>query len=163
MLVDSRQLRYLLSGHSDIGNGGAVSQLERQYIEKRPNHQPSINPIPALIIILLGQIMSSHHQPSMVSTMIHAQWGNMLIGAGIARIGSYILLFLSPPKSTQPGRLPTELLASFGLMAGGLIFMASVGIVRIVSKSLRTNKWTRRETWLKRQNTINLTLCSSSL
>lgn len=125
MLVESRSI------HDILTNKSVTEQPDPQFPYEKPNEdaphsQHTINPIPALIIIMLGRMMSSHHQESMVSTMLHAQWGNLLIGAGIARIGSYILLFLSPPRSTLPSRLPTELLASFGLMAGGLIFMASV-------------------------------------
>jgi hypothetical protein len=126
MLVESQRIRAVLTNMHAAEQTVPGFATEKLAETESSSSRYSINPIPALIIILLGKMMSSHYQESMVSTMIHAQWGNMLIGAGIARIGSYILLYLSPPKSTLPGRLPTELLASFGLMAGGLIFMASV-------------------------------------
>lgn len=86
----------------------------------------SLNPMPALIILLLGMIMGSHHQTSMTSTMVHKQWGNMLVGFALARGMTYVLLFLRPPTSYLPARPPTEIVASFCLMAGGLIFMLSV-------------------------------------
>ena len=128
MLVESRRVRNILTTKSEFE--ARDSNFTTDKADKVPDRNCfSVNPIPALIIILLGKMMSSHHQESMVSTMIHAQWGNMLIGAGIARFCSYVLLYLSPPRSTSPGRLPTELLASFGLMAGGLIFMASVSTI----------------------------------
>jgi hypothetical protein len=82
--------------------------------------------MPALIILLLGMMMGSHHQTSMTSTMVHAQWGNMLVGFALARGMTYVLLFLRPPTSYLPARPPTEIIASFCLMAGGLIFMLSV-------------------------------------
>ncbi|KAE8418085.1 hypothetical protein BDV36DRAFT_308891 [Aspergillus pseudocaelatus] len=84
-----------------------------------------LNPMPALIILLLGLMMGSHHQDSMTSTMVHKQWGNMLVGFAIARGMTYILLFLRPPTSYLPGRPPTEIVTGFCLMSGGLIFMLS--------------------------------------
>ncbi|KAJ5637818.1 hypothetical protein N7490_007697 [Penicillium lividum] len=85
----------------------------------------SLNPMPALIILLLGMMMGSHHQISMTSTMVHKQWGNMLVGFALARGMTYVLLFMRPPTSYLPARPPTEIVASFCLMAGGLIFMLS--------------------------------------
>lgn len=86
----------------------------------------SLNPMPALVILLLGMMMGSHHQDSMTSTMVHKQWGNMLIGFAIARIMTYVLLYLRPPTSYLPARPPTEIVAGFCLISGGLIFMLSV-------------------------------------
>ncbi|KAJ6000353.1 hypothetical protein N7481_000762 [Penicillium waksmanii] len=91
-----------------------------------PNSQSiSLNPMPALIIMLLGTMMGSHHQDSMTSTMVHKQWGNMLMGFAIARGMTYVLLFLRPSTSYLPARPPTEIVASFCLISGGLIFMLS--------------------------------------
>ncbi|KAJ5570621.1 uncharacterized protein N7459_010051 [Penicillium hispanicum] len=84
-----------------------------------------LNPMPALIILLLGMMMGSHHQDSMTSTMVHKQWGNMLVGFALARGMTYVLLFLRPPTSYLPARPPTEIISAFCLMAGGLIFMLS--------------------------------------
>lgn len=84
-----------------------------------------MNPIPALIVLLLGLMMSSHHQESMVSTMIHKQWGTLLVGAAFARALTYVIFYLAPPTSMLPGRPPSELITAFCLMAGGFIFMAS--------------------------------------
>jgi hypothetical protein len=60
--------------------------------------------------------------------MVHKQWGNLLTGASFARALTYVLLWLRPPRSVYPSRPPTELLTAFGLVAGGVIFMASVRI-----------------------------------
>jgi len=73
--------------------------------------------------------MSSHHQQSMVSSMVHKQWGTLLVGCAFARAATYVVFYLSPPASVLPGRPPTELIAAFCLMAGGLIFMASVSFL----------------------------------
>ena len=86
----------------------------------------SINPVPALVILLLGIMMGSHTQHEMVSAMVHKQWGDLLAGASFARGLTYVLLYLKPPRSVLPSRPPTELLTAFGLIAGGTIFMASV-------------------------------------
>lgn len=88
----------------------------------------SLNPMPALVILLLGLMMSSHRQESMVSTMVHKQWGTLLVGFALARGATYILLYIKPPTSYLPARPPTEIIASFCLIGGGLIFMLSVSI-----------------------------------
>lgn len=92
-----------------------------------PNTQSvSLNPMPALVILLLGMMMGSHHQDSMTSTMVHKQWGDLLVGFALARGATYIMLYLKPPTSYLPARPPTEVISSFCLIAGGLIFMLSV-------------------------------------
>lgn len=88
-----------------------------------------LNPMPALIIMLLGMMMGSHHQDSMTSTMVHKQWGDMLVGFGLARGVTYLLLFIRPPTSYLPARPPSEIVASFCLISGGLIFMLSVSFL----------------------------------
>ena len=104
----------------------AYPDAERPSLEQPRQYKFSINPIPALVILLLGIMMSSHTQTSMISTMVHKQWGNLLMGAAFARGFTYVLLYLKPPRSILPSRPPTELLASFGMTAGGIMFMASV-------------------------------------
>jgi hypothetical protein len=79
----------------------------------------SLNPVPALVILLLGIMMSSHLQSSMISSMVHKQWGNLLSGASLARITTYVIMYLKPPASVLPPRPLTELLTAFGLTAGG--------------------------------------------
>jgi hypothetical protein len=99
-----------------------------QHAAEPESYPFSTNPIPALVIVLLGIMMSSHTQGSMVSSMVHKQWGNLLTGASMARALTYVLVWLRPPRSVLPSRPPTELLAAFGMTAGGVIFMASVSI-----------------------------------
>jgi hypothetical protein len=69
--------------------------------------------------------MSSHHQASMVSTMIHSQWGSMFMGFALARLLTYITLYISPPTSFLPSRPPTEIVSAFCLVSGGITFMIS--------------------------------------
>ncbi|KAI2820867.1 hypothetical protein CBS63078_5003 [Aspergillus niger] len=85
----------------------------------------SLNPMPALVILLLGMMMGSHHQDSMVSTMVHKQWGNLLVGFALARGMTYVIMYLKPPTSYLPSRPPTEIVAAFCLISGGLVFMLS--------------------------------------
>lgn len=108
---------------------------DRQVDEEAVGSEPptiyefSLNPIPALVILLVGIMMSSHQQETMISSMIHKQWGNLLTGAAFSRGLTYVLLFLRTPKSSLPSRPPTEILAAFGLISGGIIFMASVSCI----------------------------------
>ena len=132
MLIESKRIRDLLN--ATITQGYAIRNTNI-YIMERGNtsswqppksYEFSMNPLPALIVLLLGFMMSSHHQASMVSTMIHAQWGALLIGAALARAVTYVIFYLSPPASFLPSRPPSELITAFCLMAGGFMFMASV-------------------------------------
>jgi|SRR5215471_17743526 len=93
-----------------------------------------LNPLPAVIILLLGLMMSSHHQESMVSTMVHKQWGMLLVGFAFARTITYILLYINPPSSYLPSRPPSEIVAAFCLISGGLIFMLSVSPIKKCGK-----------------------------
>ncbi|CAK7266246.1 hypothetical protein SEPCBS119000_001927 [Sporothrix epigloea] len=135
MLVESTRIRNLLNTtvteaahqYQYEYPGHDFADEEREALRPPPTYNFSINPIPALVILLLGIMMSSHTQQSMISSMVHKQWGDLLAGASLARGFTYILMFLRPPKSIMPSRPPTELLASFGLIAGGIIFMASAG------------------------------------
>lgn len=43
----------------------------------------------------------------------------------MARAVTYITLYVKPPTSHYPSRPPSELVASFCLIAGGLMFMIS--------------------------------------
>lgn len=130
MLIESTRIRDLLNttvteatlSHPDQ----SYNDEERGTLEPPKQYEFSINPIPALVILLLGIMMSSHTQQSMISSMVHKQWGNLLTGASFARGFTYVLLYLRPPHSVMPSRPPTELLTSFGLISGGIIFCASV-------------------------------------
>ncbi|KAJ9615256.1 hypothetical protein H2200_001330 [Cladophialophora chaetospira] len=88
-------------------------------------HKVYTNPVPALIIFLLGIMMSSHHQDSMTSTKVHKQWGLLLSGSAVMRVLTYLVIHISPPTSIYPSRPPFELLSSFCLISGGIVFMAS--------------------------------------
>lgn len=88
-----------------------------------PQQAFSYNPFPGLIIFMTGIMMSMHKQESMLSTMVHKQWGYLLAGFALFRLGTYFLMFLSPPKSYLPSRPVTEILAGFCLICGGMVFM----------------------------------------
>ncbi|KAI0394475.1 hypothetical protein F5Y17DRAFT_253735 [Xylariaceae sp. FL0594] len=131
MLVESTRIRELLNTTTSVAAlslpDHVYSEEERAVLDEPEQYEFSINPIPALVILLLGIMMSSHTQQSMISSMVHKQWGNLLTGASFARGFTYVLLYLKPPRSVYPSRPPTELLTAFGLIAGGIIFMASSG------------------------------------
>lgn len=123
MIVESTKMRDLLNNAVVSSHSQANTQNESW---QQPRHyRISLNPLPALIILLLGKMMSSHHQASMLSTMIHSQWGGMFMGFALARGLTYITLYISPPSSFLPSRPPTEIITSFCLIAGGITFMLS--------------------------------------
>jgi hypothetical protein len=150
MLTESRRIRKLLNSN--------INQHARTYLDREcPDEENdelaspvqysfSMNPFPALVLLLLGIMMGSHTQGTAMSSMIHKQWGQLLAGASFARFLTYLIMYLSPPTSILPSRPPTELLASFGMTAGGIIFMASVSTFPCSFSLFRhgssTNKYT---------------------
>jgi Protein of unknown function (Ytp1) len=127
MLVESRRVRELLNTSiKSLPPRNDVHPAEAQMLRQLPRtYLHSLNPMPALIILLLGVMMSSHHQDSMVSTVVHKQWGTLFVGFALARGITYLLTYISPPTSIYPSRPPSELVSAFCLISGGLIFMAS--------------------------------------
>ncbi|KAI4165097.1 MAG: hypothetical protein LQ342_001374 [Letrouitia transgressa] len=125
MLIESKRVRDLLntsiSGPSQFQQSGHL----KDKWDPPKTYSFSMNPFPGLIILLLGLMMSSHHQHSVVSTMVHKQWGTLFVGFALARAVTYILTYISPPTSYFPSRPPSELVTSFCLIAGGIIFIAS--------------------------------------
>ena len=125
MLIESTRIRDLLNSVMVTLPAAHTSQNARDHLAPPKTYTTSLNPFPALIILLLGIMMSSHHQTSMFSTAVHKQWGTLFVGFAVARGFTYLLTYLSPPTSYLPSRPPTELISSFCLTSGGIIFMAS--------------------------------------
>jgi Protein of unknown function (Ytp1) len=129
MLIESTYVRDLLSANillTQEEHTQHSTSTEEETEWKAPSHyKVSLNPLPGLVILLLGLMMSSHTQDSMVSSMVHKQWGSLLVGASLARGVTYILSYLKPHTSYLPARPPSELICAFCLMSGGVIFMAS--------------------------------------
>lgn len=128
MLVESTRIRDLLNTSlltSPLHVNPHPHSPDKAHWTPPKTYSFSTNPFPALILLLLGLMMSSHHQASMVSTTVHKQWGTLFVGFAFARAVTYILTYLSPPTSYLPSRPPSELITSFCLISGGLIFMAS--------------------------------------
>src|ERR1700712_5614451 len=107
MLVESKKVRELLNivKQEAPSHGQARADEQQQVVPK--SYGFSMNPLPGLVTLLVGIMMSSHHQDSMVSTIIHRQWGTLLVAAAFARAATYIIFYISPPTSTLPGRPPT--------------------------------------------------------
>ncbi|RMZ82261.1 hypothetical protein DV738_g1905, partial [Chaetothyriales sp. CBS 135597] len=127
MLVESKSVRKLLNTSVDLMPPRAdVHPSQAQQLRRPPvQYNYSLNPLPGLVILLLGIMMSAHKQSSMVSTMVHAQWGGLFTAFALSRAVTYITLYISPPTSVYPSRPPSELVASFCLISGGLVFMSS--------------------------------------
>ncbi|SSD59992.1 uncharacterized protein SCODWIG_01753 [Saccharomycodes ludwigii] len=87
----------------------------------------SPNPLPAFTIFWTGILMSKHAQTSELSTAIHVQWGSMLSYGSFFRVFTFLYLLFVPTHCarTLPSQPLTELITSFCLMGGGLIFMES--------------------------------------
>ncbi|KAI5198492.1 hypothetical protein AUEXF2481DRAFT_44233 [Aureobasidium subglaciale EXF-2481] len=117
MLIESEKVRTLFNTsvstwQEEAAHYGDAAEKELQEWDVPKTYKTSLNPMPGLVIMLLGMSMSGHHQHSMVSTMMHQQWGTLFMGFALARAATYILLFLAPPVSFFPSRPPTELIAS---------------------------------------------------
>ncbi|OJD38076.1 uncharacterized protein BKCO1_5000202 [Diplodia corticola] len=124
MLIESKRVRELLNS-AMLSSRDPISHSADEKWEQPKTYRVSLNPMPAMVILLLGMMMGSHHQASMLSSMVHKQWGNMFVGFALARAATYLLLYLSPPTSFLPARPPTEIVSSFCLVAGGITFMVS--------------------------------------
>lgn len=95
-------------------------------LKASPGFSP--NPFPVVTIFWTGILMSKHEQASPLSTEIHIQWGNMFILGCAFRLLTYILVLLLPVNAKallRPLRPITELIVSFSLLCGGVIFMES--------------------------------------
>ncbi|RCK63933.1 hypothetical protein Cantr_10455 [Candida viswanathii] len=105
-------------------NGGAEPQEIANIIKASPGFSP--NPFPIVTIYWTGYLMSKHQQASSLSTEIHTQWGSMFVLGCAFRFITYLLMLLNsktPKDLTGPSRPITELIVSFALLCGGLIFM----------------------------------------
>nr|AAT93375.1 YCR062W [Saccharomyces cerevisiae] len=69
--------------------------------------------------------MSQHAQSSQFSTTIHTQWGYLLSYGSFFRLLTFLILFLVPNTNSAASKPFTELITSFCLLCGGLVFMES--------------------------------------
>jgi hypothetical protein len=139
MMIESRAWRELTSAPTWLqkekdSNEDTVSGFKvvseplshsGQRWQRPTTYDTPLNPMPALTIMFLGMMMSGHHQSSMVSTMMHAQWGMLFTGFAVSRAVTYLMMYIKPPTSHYPSRPPSELVAAFCLTAGGILFMNS--------------------------------------
>ncbi|KAK6363071.1 hypothetical protein TWF730_000517 [Orbilia blumenaviensis] len=129
ILTESEWVRELLNNVYSEDAQIAINQYEmaipQTMFQEKPKFRQSMNVFPSLVVFMLGILMGSHHQEKLLGTMLHKQWGLLLSGAAVLRLGSFLLVFLKPPTSYLPSRPFTEPLAAFALMAGGLVFCLS--------------------------------------
>ncbi|KAF8324437.1 uncharacterized protein EI90DRAFT_2934701 [Cantharellus anzutake] len=121
MALESRRVRRLLS-LSAFSDGSLALRTEPT------SYTGSFNPFPAIVIGVTGAAMAAHHQRYMFAVQVHALWGNLLLAFSVLRCVTYVFLWLRPPTSERsllPSRPPSELLASFFLASGGLVFISS--------------------------------------
>ena len=125
MLIESKRVRNLLNSAFATSKEAQGFGQPLDAFRAPKTYGFSTNPMPAIILLLLGLLMSGHHQISPVSTMMHKQWGMLFLGAALARGVSYILVYISPPTSHLPSRPPSEVVVAFCLISGGLLFQGS--------------------------------------
>ncbi|KAH8550258.1 hypothetical protein BGW37DRAFT_498671 [Umbelopsis sp. PMI_123] len=118
ILIESRSLRRLL-----------YRAVNPDRNEVQPRHEQeqsySLNPVPALTVLMTGISMGNHHQDTQYSSNVHYLWGLLLSVAALCRMFTYISLYKSKPTSREPSRPPTEALGAFALICGSILFMAS--------------------------------------
>ncbi|GAV27801.1 hypothetical protein PMKS-001269 [Pichia membranifaciens] len=89
----------------------------------------SPNPFPVFTIFWTGVLMSKHAQASALSSEIHVQWGSLLTYGSFFRVFTFFLMSYYPLRGSKECFLPskplTELVTSFCLLCGGLVFMES--------------------------------------
>lgn len=108
----------------------ADSKTLATVVKAHPGYSP--NPFPILTIYWTGIIMSKHEQASQLSTDIHVQWGNMFVIGCAFRLISYLYCAFTPANTrslTQPTSPLTEIIVSFSLACGGMVFMESCDAV----------------------------------
>ncbi|KAL6449537.1 hypothetical protein SBY92_004451 [Candida maltosa Xu316] len=107
-------------------SGSTTTEEVSNIIKASPGFSP--NPFPIITIFWTGYLMSNHQQASELSTEIHTQWGNIFVGGCAFRLLTYMMLLLSSKTSkdlSRPSRPITELVVSFCLLCGGVMFMES--------------------------------------
>ncbi|CDK27739.1 unnamed protein product [Kuraishia capsulata CBS 1993] len=124
VLVERRLAAWRRDKFTSVCNQNNIDTAD--ILHGSPGYSP--NPFPAFTIFWTGLLMSQHAQASAVSTAIHVQWGDLLTYGSFFRILTYILLNFTPyykGSLFNPSRPLTELITSFALLCGGLVFMES--------------------------------------
>ena len=124
MLIESGSIRRLMNSALSAPTLPNARTAEKWTEPPQTTSHP-MNPMPAIVIFLLGLMMSSHTQHSAVSSAIHRHWGLLFAGFSLARVLTYMIMYLKPPTSYLASRPPTEIISAFCLVSGGIIFMAS--------------------------------------
>jgi hypothetical protein len=109
-------------------------------VEYKIAYDFSSNPVPGIVLMITGLMMSRHEENDAAGAAMHTYWGLLFVGFALARAVTYITIFLKPPSSHFPSRPPSELVAAYCLSFGGLLLMASTSdvVAGIVSIGLDT-------------------------
>jgi len=92
MLIESKRIRHLLNTTPEtLISLHSIHYNNPEDLAEPKSYRFSMNPLPALVVLLLGLMMSSHHQSSMVSTMIHKQVSNhsILLSSSNSKAGAF--------------------------------------------------------------------------
>ncbi|KAG7796338.1 hypothetical protein KL929_003529 [Ogataea haglerorum] len=136
--------------YSQVGSDFQVQSYRPAHVT--PGFSP--NPFPAFTIFWTGLLMSQHQQASQLSMIIHVQWGSLLTYGSVVRLVTFLLMtFFPKSQSFQPSRPFTELLTSFCLLCGGLVFMESTDPVVM---ALEYRGWTPMFTMNLSVGTVSL-------
>lgn len=86
--------------------------------------EPKRNHIPALVLIFTGWAMSEHAQHLVISTKVHAFFGYVLMGAGLARIIEISFILKDGPSDSKSMKA-FQHLPPFLLVESGICFIGA--------------------------------------
>lgn len=123
VLIEIQLNKWRFAKCKELFKDQIMEEEENEIVAANPGYSP--NPFPTLTIFWTGILMSQHAQASELSTKVHVQWGLLLSYGSFFRLLTYLMFYLKPTKYQKPTRPIPELITSFCLICGGIIFMES--------------------------------------
>lgn len=124
LLLESAAVKRLLLRASQTTREHRYPHAAGKDQENEERARGAFNVMPSLVVFFTGLLMSQHTQDSVFTTQLHATWGYYFCLAAVFRFITYCLTY-SATATRLPARPPSELLVSFSLIAGALVFMMS--------------------------------------